>query len=141
MLEKNYEKFHGGPAARLGQLAEPRVTINRRSLIYLNRKAYEALGSPKAVALYYSREDDSIAIESAYPRFAENFPVIPKQEGWAIHASTFCRHFGISVPKTERFLRPDLNKEGALILNLRETVTVGGIKRRPNRRVLTDRSL
>jgi hypothetical protein len=125
MLERNFEKFHGGPAARLGQMAEPRVTINRRSLIYLNRKAYELLGSPKAVALYYSREDDSIAIEPAYPRFAENFPVISKQEGYSIHASSFCRHYGISVPKTERFIRPDFINEGALILNLRQTVTVG----------------
>ncbi|MEP6788931.1 MAG: hypothetical protein ABJB40_10900, partial [Acidobacteriota bacterium] len=120
MLERNYEKFLGGPAKRLGQLAEPRVTINRKGLIYLNRKAYESLGSPKAVSLYYSREDDSIAIEPAYPRFAENFPVITKQEGHSIHAASFCRHFGISVPNTERFLRPDLNKQGALILGLRE---------------------
>lgn len=132
MLERNYEKFLGGPATRLGQLADPRVTINRKGLIYLNRKAYETFGSPKAVALYYNREDDTIAIEPAYPRFTENFPVIPKQEGHAIHAASFCRHFGISVPNTERFIRPDLNKEGALILNLRETVTVGGIKRRRN---------
>ena len=130
MLERKFEKFRGGPAAQLGKLADPRVTINRRGLIYLNRKAYESLGSPKAVALYYSREDDSIAIEPAYPRFAENFPAIPKQEGNAIHAATFCRHFGISVPRTERFLRPDLTAEGQLILSLRETVSVGGIKRR-----------
>lgn len=130
MLERKFEKFRGGPAARLGQLADPRVTINSRGLIYLNRKAYESLGSPKAVALYYSREDDSIAVEPAYPRFAENFPVISKQEGNAIHAATFCRHFGISVPNTERFLRPDLTAEGQLILSLRETVSVGGIKRR-----------
>ena len=130
MLERKFEKFRGGPAVKLGQLADPRVTINRRGLIYLNRKAYESLGSPKAVALYYSREDDSIAIEPAYARFAENFPVISKQEGNAIHAATFCRHFGISVPNTERFLRPDLTAEGQLILSLRETVSVGGIKRR-----------
>jgi len=130
MLEKNFEKFHGGPATRLGQLADPRVTINRKGLIYLNRKAYEALGSPKAVALYYSREDDSIALEPAFPRFAENFPVISKQEGHAIHAASFCRHYGISVPKTERFLHPNLTAEGQLILALRETVTVGGINRR-----------
>ena len=40
-----------------------------------------------------------------------------------------CRHYGISVPNTERFLRPDITSDGILILNLRETVTVGGIKR------------
>lgn len=127
-LEKKWEKFRGGPAARLGKALEPRVTINSRGLIYMNGWAYKAFGSPKAVALYYSREDDAIALEPAYPRFDENFIVVKKQMGWAVHASTFCRHNKISVPTTERFLRPDLTNEGQLILNLRETVRVGKVK-------------
>jgi hypothetical protein len=124
-LERKFEKFHGGPANKTG--TEPRVTINRMGLIYLNAKAYQVLGRPKAVALYYNREDDAIAVEPGYPRFVENFQIIQKQIGWAIHASTFCRHYNIRVPSTERFLRPELTNEGQLILNLRETVTVGGI--------------
>ncbi|MFN0280213.1 MAG: hypothetical protein ACKVRN_16670 [Pyrinomonadaceae bacterium] len=126
-LESKWEKFRGGPAARLGKALEPRVTINRRGLIYLNGWAYKALGSPKAVAIYYSREDDSIALEPAYPRFSENFLVVKKQMGWAVHASTFCRHYGIRIPATERFLRPELTNEGQLILDLRETVGVGKV--------------
>lgn len=126
-LDRKWEKFTGGPLTKRGD--EVRVTINRKGLIYMNPKMHQCLGSPKAVALYYSREDDSIAIEPGYPRFAENFPVVKKQMGWAIHASTFCRHYKIQIPNTERFIRPDLTNEGQLILNLRETVTVGGIAR------------
>ncbi len=128
-LERKWEKFRGGPAARLGNALEPRITINSKGLIYFNGWAYKMFGSPKAVALYYSREDDSIAIEPAYPRFSENFLVVKKQMGWAVHGSTFCRHYGIRIPTTERFLRPDLTNEGQLILNLRETVTVGQVKK------------
>ncbi|MBA2335826.1 MAG: hypothetical protein M3449_11135 [Acidobacteriota bacterium] len=124
-LEKKWEKFKGGPLAKRGQ--EVRVTLNRKGLIYMNAKMYQCLGRPKAVALYYSREDDAIAVEPAYPRFVENFQVVKKQMGWAVHASTFCRHHKIRIPNTERFIRPDLTNEGQLILNLRETVTVGGI--------------
>jgi len=124
-LEKKWEKFRGGPLAKGTDVL--RVTLNRNGLIYMNAKAHQVLGSPKAVALYYNREDDAIAVEPAYARFVEHFKVVKKQNGWAIHASTFCRHFNIRIPNTERFIRPDLTNEGQLILELRETVTVGGI--------------
>ena len=126
-LDRKWEKFQGGPARSAAD--QVRVTINRKGLIYLNTKAYEALGRPKAVVLFYNREDDQIAIQPAYERFVEHFLIVKKQMGWAVHASTFCRHFRIRIPNTERFLRPDLTNEGQLILNLRETVTVGGIDR------------
>ena len=122
-LDRKWEKFKGGPLA--GAANMPRVTINRKGLIYMNARMYAAFGRPKAVALYYSREDDAIAVQPAYERFAEHFQVVRKQMGWAVHASTFCRHYRIRVPDTERFIRPDLDNEGILILNLRETVAVG----------------
>ena len=133
-LDRKWEKFRGGPKS--AEANAVRVTLNRHGLIYMNAKMYQAMGQPKAVALYYSREDDAIAVQPAYERFVEHFMVVKKQDGWAIHASTFCRHYSIRVPKTERFLRPDLDNEGNLILNLRETVTVGGIVKGPHRRQL-----
>lgn len=129
-LDRKWEKFDGGPAVSKGEQAV-RVTINRKGMIYLSQKMYHAFGRPKAVALYYSREDDSIAIEPAYERFIQNFPVVKLAgNGWCIHASTFCRHYNIRIPNTERFIRPDLTNEGQLILNLRETVNAGGIVRK-----------
>jgi hypothetical protein len=127
-LDRKWEKFNGGPAGRMGE--DIRVTINRKGHIYLNNKAYRTFGEPKAAALYYNREDDSIAVESANARSNENFQVLNKQNGWVIQASTFCRHYRIKVPNTERFVRPELDAEGNLILALRETVTVGGIDRK-----------
>ena len=131
-LDRKWEKFRGGPAENKAEQAI-RVTINRKGLIYFSSKMYHAIGRPKAVALYYSREDDAIAVQPAYERFAEHFQVVKKQTGWAVHASTFCRHYKIRVPNTERFIRPDIDNEGTLILNLRETVTVGGIEKGPRR--------
>jgi len=122
----------GGPAGKSGDTA--RVTINRKGLIYMNTKAYKMLGSPQAAALFYSREDDAIAIAPANPRSTENFQLVPKQNGWGIHAATFCRHYKIRVPDTERFIRIG-QMDDTIILPLRETVTVGGIIKSKHRKV------
>ncbi len=133
IMDRKWEKYNGGPAASSSQML--RVTLNRKGLIYLNAKAYTAFGRPKAVAVYYNRSVDAIAVEPANPRLAESFQVVRKQNGWAIHASTFCRHFKIRVETTERFIRPEITEQGVLVLSMRETVTVGGIiRRRPRSR-------
>ena len=126
-LDRKWEKFHGGPVCnRNAGQQEVRVTLNSRGQIYMNRLAHERFGSPKAVAIYYNREDDSIALEPTFERSGESFPLVKKQNGWVIHASSFCRHHRIRVPTTERFLRPDIGSEGHLFLTLRETLSVGG---------------
>lgn len=127
-LDRRWEKFRGGPIFR--GVPQVRVTINRRGLIYMNERTYKLLSSPQAVALYYCRELDSIALMPANLRNGESFPVVKKQVGWGIHASTFCRHYDIHVKDTEQFLRVDINKSGTMTLPLRETVSVGGIKKR-----------
>ena len=136
-LERNWEKFNGGPALSVRSARETlRVTINQKGLIYMNARAYQALGRPKAVAIYYNREDDAIALEPAYPRFIQNFPVVKHMYGWMVHTSSFCRHFRIAIPSTQRFIRPEITQEGQLILKLRETVTVGGARRKKKGSVL-----
>ena len=119
-LERNWEKFNGGPARSAAD--ELRVSINQRGRIYLNARLYQAMGQPKAFAIYYNREDDAIALEPAYPRFIQNFPIVKHMYGWTVHASSFCRHFRINIPSTQRFIRPEITQEGQLILKLRETV-------------------
>ena len=128
-IERKWEHFDGGPAAAPGR-AGVRVTINRNGLIYMNDRAYELIGRPEAVELYYCRADDAIALEPARPRGERNFLVRKKQGGWAVHASTFCRHYRLSVATTEQFLGPERDSEGKMILSLRGTITVGGKGRR-----------
>ncbi len=121
-LDRKWDKFLGGPV-RQGKGAL-RVTINWKGLIYMNTLAYRAFGKPEAVALYYNREEDAIAVEPASGRSPENFEVVKKQTGWAIHGSPFCRHYRISIPATQRFVRPEVDGDGVLKLSLRETVSV-----------------
>jgi hypothetical protein len=108
------------------------VTLSYKGRILLNRNAYRLLKEPQAVFLYFSREDDMIAIEPTSPRLSGAFPVLQKAGYWVINASPFCRHNKIRLDTTEKFVHPDLDG-GNLFLKLNETVTVSGMrkKRRP----------
>lgn len=99
----------------------------------MNRAAHRLIGSPRAVTVYFNRSLDSIALEPAEAENEQSFPVSRKQNGWVIHAASFCRHYNIRVPNTEKFVFPKRDEAGRLILNLRETVIVGGIQRKRNR--------
>ena len=131
MIERNLEKFMGGPT----QSPHDRVyvTINKENVIGINANCYRLLGKPPAVYLYYSRPDNVIAIEPCHsPRMPAAFPVKEKTSvGWRINASPFCKHYGIRLDSTERFIKPDLSPDGKmLILKLSETVTIKQLRRK-----------
>ncbi len=130
-MEREWEKFKGGPTvAKQNRL---HVTMDRKGVIFMNGNMHRVLGKPAAVALYYNREKDMIAVEPANPRLEQNFPVRQKASGWVICASPFCRHFGIRLSATENFVRPDLDKAGVFLLSLGDTVTVA--RTRPHNRL------
>ena len=130
-LNAEWEKFRGGPVVATQNRMH--VTLNEKGDIFLNGNTHRVLGGPAAVALYYNREKDAIAVEPADARLPENFPVKQKMSGWIIHARPFCRHFGIKVSATESFNRPEIDTTGALLLELRNTVTVKGTSRKPRK--------
>lgn len=120
-LERDFEKFTGGPTPATRDRMH--VTLSALGVIYLNQNTHRLLGNPAAVALYYSRDKDTIAIEPASPRIEQNFPVKPMQNAWRILAGPFLGHFGIRTDHTLRFVHPDI-ENGVLMLCLRDTVNV-----------------
>jgi hypothetical protein len=126
-IDRTFEKFLGGqnvaPKDRI------HVTLNPKGRILLNRKVYGLLNQPEAVFLYYSRKDDTIAIEPTSLRLAAAFPVRPRSTYYQIHASPFCRHNGIRITTTEKFIDPQI-EEGIMLLKLGETITVSGCRKR-----------
>jgi len=131
-LDSEWEKFRGGPLVATRNRMH--VTLNKKGEIFLNGNVHRAFGSPAAVSLYYNREKDTIAVEPADARVRENFPVKQKQKsGWVIRANPFCRHFGIKVSSTESFNRPEIDAAGVLLLDLRNTVTIKGTSRKPQK--------
>lgn len=123
MLERDYEKFRGGANKPTSERVH--VTLSPKGVIAINKNCFALIGKPPAVYLYYSREKDNIAIEPVTsPRLPESFPVRQKKDtGWIIQASPFCRHFGIRVDTTTKFISPEI-RDGKLLLKLSETVSV-----------------
>ena len=126
-LERDFIKYTGGPV--LSTRDRLHVTLSELGVIYINKRTYEVWARPVAVALYYSAEKDTIAIEHANPRFPQSFPVKVCQNGYRILAGPFLGHFNIRVPNTVRFTLPVI-EGGLMLLNLRETVSVTARRRK-----------
>lgn len=122
-IERDFEKYRGGPTVDPNVRVHVSLAPNGRMI--LNRKAYELIGKPPAVNLYYSRVTDTIAVEPvSNPKLAESLPVIQqKATSVRINAAPFCRHFNIRVPATSRFITPE-PRNGRLMLKLSEIVVV-----------------
>ena len=88
------------------------------------------LGKPQRVLLYFNRKKDTIGIRPAHERLAEAFPVRETGGSYVVYCGVFLCHFGIKLSATEKFTGADINNQGILELNLANTVTVGGFKRK-----------
>ena len=121
-MDRDFERFIGGPnEARQDRLY---VTLSPTRNLVINRKVYEQLGQPASVRLYYSRRRDCIGVERSPGSFNDSFPVMANGPvGYRISAAPFCRHFGISVESTVKFISPEFDGE-SLLLNLGETISV-----------------
>lgn len=130
MVDRDFEKFMGGPTESKADRLY--VTINKDYVIGLNDKTYRLLGKPPAAYLYYSRARDTIMIEPVHSlRLPTAFPIKPRTKfGWRINASPFCTHFNIRLDSTQRFVTPEINSDGHLVLKLNETVTIRQLRRK-----------
>ncbi len=127
-MDREWEKFRGGP--NLPNSERVHVTLAKNGIIFMNQNMHRLLGKPSAVYIYFNRAKDQIALEATSPRLAESFPVKEKSTGFMIHASPFCKHFGIKLDTTHMFASPDLTSDGKLLLDLSNMVKVGGVKRK-----------
>lgn len=122
-IDRKYEKFVGGQNKPWQDVLY--VSLNKCGRIAMNSNCYKHLGKPLAAYLYYSRVDDTIALEPVHShRMPTAFDV--KQSGasgWRIDAAPFCGHHNIRLDKTERFIAPEI-EDGRLYLKLGQTVTV-----------------
>jgi hypothetical protein len=127
-IERDFEKFKGGP--NVATQNRMHVTVRPKGEIYFNENTHRIMGRPAAVALHYSRKRDAIAIEPADPRDPEHFPVKAQYQGWRVRAAPFFGNLGMRFENTLQFVRPDVDNDGVLMLELRETVNVTSKKRK-----------
>jgi len=121
-FDKDWEKFIGGPNKPNRERIH--VTLNRHSVIYLNGNAHRMMGKPEAVQLYFNRKTDKLGLKPANARLSDAFPIKTHGAFYIVRASPACRSFGIRLNTTEKFIDPDLDANGNLILDLSRTTTV-----------------
>jgi len=96
-----------------------------RSVIYLNGRAYEALGCPGSVELIFDGNRRIIGVKPTDRRHSNAFPVVHHPYNYyRISAAAFCQHFRIKPRATMLFQNVDLDPEGVMTLDLMNTVTV-----------------
>ena len=128
-LGRDFERFEGQPIIQGEDVLH--VTLDKRGMLNMNAYCWRELGKPTAVYLHFSRREDTIALEPVHSFKKPNaFPFRPNGSGRYINTAPFCRHFGINLDSTQKFIHPEI-RDGVLHLKLNETVTVSRDRRRP----------
>ncbi len=123
-MRKTFMEFIGRPN-RL-HTDRPRVTLSHRGVIVLNGKAHEAMEAPAAVTLHYDEDERIIALKPADLGRPNAFPLKPKGDFKyrMINASPFCKHFRIRVERTVLFNEVDVDNDGVMMLEMRNTTSI-----------------
>lgn len=122
-LHGNWVKFKGIKKER--GFNRHHITINHNGQIHVGRQAHIDLGRPRAVLLYFEPLLNKIAVEPTDPRSHGSVPLIEKEFGaYYIPAKQFVRENRIAVAGTEAFVKPEINHNGIMILDLTQTIRV-----------------
>lgn len=133
MIER-WTEFQGGPCR--GRRDEPRVTLNGRGVMLLNKHAYEALGSPAAVKMLYEEDRRCIGLKPHDIQKKNAFPLRQKDKwnNYTIQLTSFCRNFGIEIGRTVLFHEIDIDREGMMRLELNMTQKIGRVDQSDRRK-------
>ena len=125
-----WEVFEDGPITA----PEDRLhaSLSARNDLLLNGNILERLGNPEAVLLMFDRLNEIIGVNPAPPTLPNAFPLKTRKTGRhrIIHATPFCKRFGIRVDATTSFLTPEIDEDGVLRLDLR---AIAAVAKRPYR--------
>lgn len=120
----HWEVFDDGPTLPFEERVH--VTLNYKNVIHLNATVFERLGKPEAAVLMFDKVNSVIGINPAPATLPNAFRLKEKKNGRhrLIHASPFCRKYGIKIDNTSLFTNPEIDDHGVLRLDLRSTVPV-----------------
>ena len=126
VMRTKWESF-GGKQYRHTASVEPRVTLGVKGVFYMNGKAFEVLGSPRAVELFIDPNGRMIGMREVCHTRKNAFEV--KMHGTAgsyrrISASAFLHHFRIKPRGTLLFSDVDLDIDGMMVLDLNSALNI-----------------
>lgn len=115
-----WQKFECGQKGE--RYVRPRVTLNIDGVFYFGRKAFEALGMPDAVALYFDLDGGRIGVRAGQPG-EKTFQMVhskPSKGRYGhLRAATFCRHYGIEPAARVDFQNVHVDADGMMVLDLK----------------------
>ena len=119
------QEFKGTPN-RMKQ-DEARVTLDRRGVVYMNKIAFEAFGSPAAVKLFYEEHEPLIAFKPSDVRHKNAFAVKLHSPGSTrrINIQPFCKHHKIRFESAVLFNDIEIDNEGTMFLWLNNITHIG----------------
>lgn len=125
---EHWTKFEGTSiAARRRQI---RVTLGTKKDFHFNPCAFEALGEPEAVEMYFDEGLKRIGFKKCDPSLPNAFHMVKKTRSSfrAISAATFCNRFGIRAHTRVIFEGAYVNPDGLLVIDLKKTVIAARAK-------------
>src|SRR4051794_7648749 len=115
----HWEVFTGGPTPPRSERLH--VTLNKKNVILINGNIHDKLGNPEAVMLMFDKVNSIIGLNPVGADTENSFPVKPKSGGGRhrlIRATPFCKFNKIKVDVNTAFLKPEIDEEGILRLDL-----------------------
>lgn len=107
------------------------ITMNPSGVIYLNGSAMKALNDGERFELLYDDANNTIGLRpsNSLNKNASKAAVKGKHGGKKIRAFRLLQEFQIKLKDTVRFLEPEVDDDGVMILDLRQT-TSNSIRKR-----------
>ena len=117
-MTRQWKMFKGGPTGPRRERLH--VTLNRRGVILINYKMFEAMGQPEAAFLLYDERFQVIGIQPARQGEAYSFPIKHKEKTShrTIYAWPFCKSFKVFPTNTVFFTNPEIDGDGVLVLDM-----------------------
>ena len=114
-----WQEFEGGQIGE--RYLRMRVTLSIDGGFYFGRRAFEALGMPEAVKLYFDVGGNRIGVKPV-PIGDKTFKIVQskplKGRYGHLRATTFCRHYGIMPEGRIEFQDVHIEPNGMMVLDL-----------------------
>ena len=121
MMKRKWELCpHGEAGTRWSSLY---VTMNTKGYISLSRFTFEKMGEPEKARLLFDRANNTIGVQAVGRLARDAFKVARKSDrgGRVIYALRLLQEFGIKIPRSVRFMNPEFDENGILLLDLNDT--------------------
>jgi hypothetical protein len=130
IINRKWEEYDGAPKDR--HQGRMHITLNSRGTLRINRVALEKLGDPEKVKLLFDHANKAIGIRPAVETDRHPYTLRTYRNGShrEVQINGFLRHYNAATTRTIRYLNPEIDNWGVLVLDMNQVEPVAAPKRR-----------